>query len=213
MTWALLLATMASAGPALPATWDFQADTVGEPPQGFYFQVTGNKAPPGKWRVLEDAGGRVLAQLDRTRSDRRSALAVVDNLALKDVRLTSRIKVVVGDEDRAGGVVWRYQDSENHLLARLSVREGNVRLYRVVDGNRVKFGGEDGLKLAPNRWYTLRVEHRGRRIKIYLDDEMLFDEDDRHFTKAGKVGLWTRADSVTYFDDVRAVDLDAKDDD
>ena len=118
-----------------------------------------------------------------------------------------KIKVVAGDEEQSGGIVWRYKNSENYLLARLDPEEKNVRVYRVVDGNRVRFGGEQRKKLALNQWYTLRIEHRGSLVKVYLDDEMLFDERDRHFTKAGKVGLWTKGDAVVHFDDVRAQEL------
>ena len=125
----------------------------------------------------------------------------------KDLRLSTKIKVLGGAKEQSGGLVWRYKNSENYLLARIDPQEKNIRLYRVVDGNRTRFGGEQRKKLALNQWYTLRIEHRGTLVKVYLDDEMLFDERDRHFTRAGKFGLWTKADSIVHFDDLRVQEL------
>jgi hypothetical protein len=189
------------------SSWDFSGDEVEKEPGGFYFDET-DRAPAAKWRVVEHDGGRVLAQLDRSRGRNRSALAVVKDSRYEDLKLTVRIKAVEGSQDQSGGVVWRYRNSENYLLARLSVSGRNVRLYRVVRGNRVKFGEEDDLRLKPNTWYTLRVEHKGDRIKVYLNDDVLFVERDRHFRDAGKIGLWSGADSLTYFDDFRVQKLE-----
>lgn len=188
-------------------TWTFEEDEVGKPPAGFYFDTT-NDRPDGKWEVVQDGERRVLAQVDKNQDDKRQALAVVEKSSFKNVRLAAKIKVVAGDEDRTAGIIWRYKNSENYLVARIDIKHKNVRLFRVVDGNRVKFGGADKLKVEYNRWYTLRIEHRGSKIKVYLDDEMLFDEHDRHFTKAGRVGLWSKADSISYFDELKAEELD-----
>jgi hypothetical protein len=153
--------------------------------------------------VVQDGDHRVLAQVDRTGDKHRLALAVVRDCKLKDVKLTVKIKCVAGEQEATGGVVWRYRNSENYLLARVDTMDRRVRLYRVVNGNLATFGREDGLKLEPDTWYTLRVEHQGDRVKVYLDDEVLIVERDRHFRDAGKVGLWTKADAKTYFDDFR----------
>jgi hypothetical protein len=193
-------------------TWNFDMDEPGKKPEGFYFDETG-RAPDGKWRVVEHEGNKVLAQLDENRDRDRYALAVVDDFALEHLRISVRIKAVEGDVDQDGGVMWRYRNSENYLVARLDIREKNVRLYRFVRGNRVQFGVEEGLDVQVGQWYTLRVEHRGRQIKVYLNDEVLFIERDRHFTRPGKVGLWTKSDSVVYFDDLEVKELDDPDDD
>jgi hypothetical protein len=123
------------------------------------------------------------------------------------------LKAVEGDVDQAGGVMWRYRDSENYLVARLDVSERNLRLSRVRDGNRVQFGLKEKLDVKLGQWYTLRVEHRGREVKVYLDDEVLIIERERHFRRPGRVGLWTIADSVVHFDDFQAERLDDPDDD
>jgi hypothetical protein len=201
-----LLAASLAASPVSAETsqlsFDFQSDQVGEQPRGFYFDRTG-RGTEGDWRVVEDGESHVLAQVDRAREKQRLALAVVENAKLKDVKLQVKIKCVAGEREATGGVVWRYRDSENYLLARIDVMDNRVRLYRVVNGNLATFGREDDLKLKPDTWYTLRVEHKGRTIKVYLDDEALIVERDRHFRDAGKVGLWTKADAKTYFDDLR----------
>ena len=183
--------------------WSFDEESLDKEPRGFYFDTTNNR-PDGKWRVIADGERRVVAQLDQGRDNNRLALAIVEGVEVEDVRLSAKIKVVAGKVEQSGGIVWRYRNSENYLFARIDSEEKNVRLYRVVDGNRIRFGGEDYKKLEPGRWYTLRIEHRGTRIKVYLNDEMLFDERDRHFVKPGKIGLWTKADSVVYFDDLHA---------
>jgi hypothetical protein len=193
-------------------TWDFDNDVPGEKPVGFYFDETG-RAHEGKWRVVNDQGKHVLAQLDRSRDRDRYALAVVEESSIEDVRASIRLKIVEGDVDKAGGLVWRYRDSENYLVARLDVEERNIRLSRVRDGNRVQFGVKSNLNVEVGKWYTLRIEHRGREVKVYLDDEALIIERDRHFRRAGRVGLWTIADSAVHFDDFHAEELERRDDD
>ena len=194
------------------SNWNFDADKVDERPAGFYFDDTG-RAPDGKWRVVDDDGNHVLAQLDRSRDKDRFALAVVEGSSFGDVRVSVRLKVVEGDVDKAGGVMWRYRDSENYFVARLDVGERNVRLFRIRDGNRVQFGVKEKLDVQPGQWYTLRVEHRGRDVKVYLDDEVILIERERHFRRAGRIGLWAIADSVIHFDELRAQELDRPDDD
>jgi hypothetical protein len=202
-----LLSMVLMTADKIDRTWSFDADEIDKPPRGFYFDTTHDR-PDGKWRVIADGERRVVAQLDDNRNRRRLALAVFDDLRVEDVRIECKIKVVGGNVEQSGGIVWRYRNSENYLVARLDPVEKNVRLYRVVDGHRVKFGGENRKKLAANQWYTLKVEHRGGLVKVYLDGEMLFDERDRHFTKPGKVGLWTKGDSIVYFDDLHVQELD-----
>lgn len=209
MTWILLTLF------ALSSTqrWDFQHDAVDAAPKGFQFAVARGAGAPAKWSVVADGEERVLAQLDAEGKEGRYPLAIVDDVSARNVKLSVRIKAVSGKEDQTGGLLWRYQDPQNHLVARLDMLEREVKLYRVVNGNRIKFGEEKNLKVRSGKWYTLRIEHKGERIKVYLDDDMLFDERDRHFTKPGKVGVWTKGDSVTYFDDLTLRDLDQDHDD
>ena len=201
-----LLAVLLTVAP-LDRGWSFDEENLDKEPRGFYFDTTNNR-PDGKWRVIADGERRVVAQLDQGRDNNRLALAIVEGVEVEDVRLRRRSKWSRAKWSNRGASCGADRNSENYLFARIDPEEKNVRLYRVVDGNRIRFGGEDYKKLELGGWYTLRIEHRGTRIKVYLNDEMLFDERDRHFVKPGKIGLWTKADAVVYFDDLHALELD-----
>jgi hypothetical protein len=210
LTWILAL-TGLLLGDVREGKWDFEKDRVGAPPVGFYFRKMGD-GPPGKWEVVNDGGNQVLAQLSESPERYRFPMAILAGSKTQNVKLQVRIKAIRGEKDQSGGVVWRYQDAENYMLARMDVTERNVRLFRIWDGNRIHMGEENGLDLKTNQWYTLRVEHRGPEIKVYLNDDIMLIRHTKHFHKAGRFGLWTKADSVMYFDDLVVEDLDADDD-
>ncbi|HEX9289901.1 MAG TPA: hypothetical protein VF904_10275 [Anaeromyxobacteraceae bacterium] len=183
-------------------TWDFQGDKVDEAPAGFSFGKTG-QGRPGKWVVRTDpsapAGDHVLAQVDTDDTDYRFPVAVADAPALKDLRLDVRCRQVSGKTDQACGLVFRYQDENNYYVTRANALEDNVRLYQVVKGRRRQFAGWDG-KVARQAWHALAVEARGNRFQVFFDGKPVIDAKDDTFKDAGKVGVWTKADSVTYFD-------------
>lgn len=201
MRWMLLMGVLGA-----PSTWTFEKDELDKEPAGFEFAATAD-TPAGKWRVVKDGENRVLAQLDAQQVNKRFATAVVKDSSFKDLRLSVRGKPISGKDDQAVGLVWRYQDAQNYYVARSNVLEENVRLYRVVNGNRIKFAGKEEVKVKAGEWHSLRVEQRGRAIAVFLGDEKLFDATDETFDKAGKVGLWIKADSVTHFDDLSAEEL------
>jgi len=105
-----------------------------------------------------------------------------------------------------GGVMVRYQDPRNYYVARANALEDNVRLYRVVDGERRQFAGER-LDVAPKAWHELRLDVRGSTFSVWLDGKFLFTAEDSTIQGPGKVGLWTKSDSVTWFDELRFADL------
>jgi hypothetical protein len=182
--------------------WDFQADKVDEVPAGFSFGRTG-QGRPGKWVVRGDpsapAGDHVLAQVDEDDTDYRFPVAVADGPVLKDLRLEVHCKQVSGKTDQACGLVFRYQDENNYYVARANALEDNVRLYHVAKGRRRQFAGWNG-KVASQVWHTLAVEARGDHFNVSFDGKPVIDAKDDTFKGAGKVGLWTKADSVTEFD-------------
>jgi len=198
----LLLALVIPMG----TTWSFESDEVDKPPAGFEFAAMANM-PAGKWVVRKDGGAQVLAQTDADKTSGRFALAVVKDSSFKDLKLSVRAKPISGEVDQAAGLVWRYKDPANYYLVRSNVLESNVRLYRVVNGNRIKFAGKEEVKLKAGEWHTLRVEHKGTAIQVFLNDGKLFEAEDKTFPDAGKIGLWTKADSVTWFDDLAADEL------
>jgi hypothetical protein len=187
-------------------TWSFESDEVDKAPAGFEFATTA-KTPAGKWVVRKDGETKVLAQTDADKTNGRYALAVVKDSSFKDLKLSVRAKPISGEVDQAAGLVWRYKDQDNYYLVRSNVLESNVRLYRVVNGNRTKFAGKEEVKLKAGEWHTLRVEHKGTAIKVFLNDDKLFESEDKAFPDAGKIGVWTKADSVTWFDDLAVDEL------
>jgi hypothetical protein len=147
--------------------------------------------------------GNVLAQLDADGTDHRFPVAVVDGTSFKDVKLSVSCKPVSGAVDQACGLVWRYKDANNYYLTRANALEDNVRLYHVKDGNRVQLASWGG-KVASKTWHKLAVEARGDRFVVTFDGKQILDARDATFADAGKVGVWTKADSVTQFDDLTA---------
>jgi hypothetical protein len=146
-------------------------------------------------------GQRVLAQVDPDETDSRFPLAIADEPSLRDLRLSVKCKAVSGRIDQACGLAFRYRDPENYYVARANALEDNVRLYQVKDGRRNQFASWSG-SVSAGQWHELRVEARGIRIEVFWEGEAVIDTEDRTFQEAGRVGLWTKADSLTFFDDL-----------
>jgi hypothetical protein len=193
-------------------TVDFSDDVVGQPPKGFAFGHTAKVGAPGKWIVQAEGANTYLAQVDADNTRSRFPVAVVSDLMTADVDLSVRFKPVSGRVDQAAGLVWRFQNEDNYYLVRANALENNVVLYKVEKGSRtdlpVKGEGRTYGKKAqvpPRQWSTLRVVAAGPRFEVFLNGSKLFDVEDTTFTQSGKVGLWTKADSVTQFDDLTVV--------
>jgi hypothetical protein len=185
-------------------TLDFESAAVGELPAGFSTPVTGGGGPAA-WRVVEDAsapsGRKVLAQTSTDKTSSRFPLCIYEGLTAADVEVSVRFKPVSGTVDQAAGLVARYRDKDHYYIVRANALEGNVRLYKVERGKRTQFAGVD-VKVPAKEWQTLAWEVKGTHFRVHLNDTLLFEADDRTFRDAGKVGLWTKADSVTHFDDL-----------
>jgi hypothetical protein len=111
-----------------------------------------------------------------------------------------KFKPVDGKEDQAGGVVWRAKDADNYYIARANALEDNVTIYHTVTGKRVSFKSAN-TKVASGVWHTLRVDFKGNNFTVTFDGRKMIEASDETFSAAGKVGVWTKADSVTLFDD------------
>ena len=203
-----LLAAALVATPMEKKMIDFESDEHTNPPQGFEFGRTG-EGRPGEWVVIvrEDApsGKKVLAQLDEDATDYRFPIAYTGP-AMKDLRLSVRCKAVSGKVDQACGLIFRVQDANNYYVTRANALEDNVRLYHVVKGKRRQFGGWNG-KVASGAWHELAVEAKGDHFTVFFDGKQVIDERDSTFPEPGKFGVWTKADSVIYFDDLTATPL------
>ncbi len=190
-------------------SWDFKADKPEEPPAGFSFARTGS-GRPGKWVVKTDAtaprGDHVLVQVDTDDTDYRFPVAVAEAPLLKDVRVEVRCKPVAGKTDQACGLVARYRDADNYYIARANALEDNVRLYRVVKGERHQLASWSG-KVAADVWHELGLEVRVDALRVYWEGKPILEARDDTFTGPGKVGVWTKADSVTHFAGLRVTPL------
>ena len=149
------------------------------------------------------------AQLSQDRTAGRFPLAICDRIAILDGSISAAFKTVDGLVDQAAGIVWRYQDPNNYYIVRANALENNVVLYKVENGVRLSIAPKGlpsrsyGVKhdIPRGQWNTLRIEIQGGLFVVFLNNERLFEAEDHTFTKSGKTGLWTKADSVTYFDE------------
>lgn len=194
---------------------DFESDKVGQPPASFSSALTGS-GRPGVWVVRKDESaperGNVLAQTDADRTSYRFPVTVFNDVTSKDVDLSVRFRPVSGGVDQAAGLVWRYQDANNYYIVRANALEGNVVLYKVENGKRtdlpLKGSGRTYGKKADvpkDKWSQMGVTARGSLFTVSINGEGLYEVEDVTFTGAGKAGVWTKADSITYFDDLTIV--------
>jgi hypothetical protein len=123
-----------------------------------------------------------------------------DDTNLKDGYVEVKFKAISGREDQAGGVIWRARDANNYYIARANALEDNVTIYHTISGRRTE-KKRAGMKVAANQWHTLRVDFEGSHFRVSLNGQKALDWDDETFKDSGKVGVWTKADSVTEFDD------------
>lgn len=186
--------------------WDFDSDELDRPPAGFSFARTGG-GKLGHWVVqrAEDAPTppNVLAQLDADPTDARFPIALADESNFRDLRLAVSCKPISGKIDEACGLIWRVTDANNYYLVRANALEDNVRLYFVKAGSRVQFASWSG-RVRANAWHRLVVEARADRFVVTFDGAKVLDARDATFSSAGKVGTWTKADSITLFDSLEA---------
>jgi hypothetical protein len=193
-------------------TVDFTQDTAGQPPKGFEFGHTAKVGAPGTWVIQTEGQNRLLAQLDADRTRSRFPIAVLADTRAADVDLSVRFRPVSGQVDQAGGLVWRYQDENNYYIVRANALENNVVVYKVQNGQRTDLAvkGEGRTYGKPStvpsgQWGTLRVVGKGPLFEVYHNGKKLYEVEDATFAQAGKVGVWTKADSVTQFDDLTVV--------
>lgn len=173
-----------TAGGGLPADWKCGVTGRGNP----RWQVEADATAPSKPNVLKQTGSGSFPW------------CVKNSISVADGFVEVKFKPISGREDQAGGLLWRWKDGDNYYVARANALENNVSLYYTETGNRRTIKYVDA-PVARNAWHTLRVEFSGTRIKVALDGKMYIELDDGHIAGGGAVGVWTKADSVTAFDD------------
>lgn len=189
----------------------FDAAPIGALPPEWTVAVTGEGKP--EWTVETESSAPSRPQVLRQSAKLPKAsfpLCLRADDRLRDGYVETRFKTVSGEIDQAAGVVWRYQNPTNYYVCRANALENNVVLYKVVDGKRsaLDIVGRQGgygveVPVAPGVWQALRVEFRASRFTVRLNRKVLFEVEDATLAGAGQVGLWTKADSVTVFDDFR----------
>ena len=175
-------------------------------PQGWQSGITGQGS--AKWEVIPEQSAPSKPNILRQSGEATFAWAAKMDAVIKDGFVEVKIKPVSGHEDQAGGIIWRVKDANNYYVVRANALEGNVVLYKTVEGKRsslqVKgrmFGYGVDAKVPSRKWSTLRVEFSGKLFTVFFNGEKLFEVEDETFKDAGGVGVWTKADSVTLFDD------------
>jgi hypothetical protein len=201
----LLFAAALRAVEPAAQVYDFDADVSGSPPAGFEFARTGRGAP-GSWIVRTEVpsstskANHVLVQESNDPTDYRFPLCIASQGQYRDVTLSVRAKPVSGHVDQGFGLVWRYRDADNYYLTRCNADEDNCTIYHVVKGVRRAFQNP-AVKVATRTWHTLKLDARGRHFAVWFDATQVLDATDDTFSAPGRIGLWTKADSVIQFDD------------
>jgi hypothetical protein len=185
----------------------FESTQIGATPEGWTSTLTGSGDP--KWTVESDEAAPSKSRVVKQSGRATYPLLLRNDTSIKDGFIEVKFKAIAGSQDRAAGIVWRAKDANNYYVLRANALEDNVVLYKTVGGVRSELdivGRKGGygvsVPVPANTWHTLRVDFKASRFGVSFNDKQLFEVEDATFTDAGKVGLWTKADSVTLFDEV-----------
>ncbi len=186
--------------PSIAQSINFDRDTPGALPGSWTQGVTGKGAP--RWAVHEEASAPSKPNVLQQSGAGTFPWCVLHDSSIENGHVEVKFKALAGEEDQAGGVVWRWKDGTRYYVARANALENNVSLYYTENGRRntLKY---IAAPVPANAWHTLRVDFSGKHIAVALNGKTYIDMDDDHIAGAGAVGLWTKADSVTAFDDFR----------
>jgi hypothetical protein len=188
-------------------TWNFDAVPPGTLPDNFRLGRLYDGRPAGQWQVLETTDAvsapHVLAQLSDKGAEHAYKMVLIDGTESSDLELSVSFRAIGSKGDMGGGLIWRAVDDRNYYLTRANPLEQNIRFYRVDKGVRKMIANHDQT-IDVRSWHRLRVVTHGCQIQIFYDDTRVFDQCDRSLAQ-GKIGLWTKSDAVSYFDDLHLV--------
>lgn len=182
----------------------FEDVAVGALPERFVATETNPTGTASRWQVERDEArdSNVLKHVEAKAAPKAFALLLSTTEHGPDVELSVRMKSISGKTDKGGGLVWRAKDAGNYYLARWSLIDKNLRLFRVVDGARTLLANVN-VDTDPNAWHTLSARSIGTSHEVLLDGEKLIVHSDTTYPGSGRIGLWTRSDAITSFDDLR----------
>jgi hypothetical protein len=191
---------------------NFDSNTLGIP-KGWRTDETGSAGTPADWELEHDSTipdkQNVVTLSKNNNHGNTFNLLLAEETNYKDLEMSVKLKAVSGKEDQGGGPIWRAIDSENYYICRWNPLEDNFRLYVVKDGRRKQLASAT-VRADSNAWHEIEIEHEGSKITAEFDDKKLIEIEDETFRDAGMVGLWTKADAVTKFCNIR---VEAEDDD
>jgi hypothetical protein len=196
----LLLASLAvTAVTALSSadTVNFDNFKTGAAPPGWTATQTGSGS--AKWSVEKDDSAPSKPNVLKQSGEATFPVCIKNDTNLKDGFVEVKFRPVAGKEDQTGGVIWRVQDANNYYISRANALEDNVTIYHTINGKRVAFKNIN-TKVTSGVWHTLRVDFEGNKLTVTFNGTKVIDTTDESFANAGKVGVWTKADSVTEFD-------------
>lgn len=188
----MIFASIAFAADDSVRSWTFENDSEGSIAAGFH-------AAAGNWVVVKTNTGKALEQT-AANSNATFNLALVEKTYVKDLDLSVKFTAIAGKLDQGGGVVWRARDAKNYYIVRFNPLEDNFRVYKVLDGKRIQLGSAD----IPNSpgVHSVRAVMKGKDITCYYDEKKYLEVADEAFSSAGMIGLWTKSDARTRFDDL-----------
>jgi hypothetical protein len=185
--------------------WTFDDDPPESLPPEFQVGTLFDGRLAGEWKILEtesaNNGTHVLAQLMGKGGEHAYKVVLIQGTTTTDLDLRVSFLPISGKGDMGGGLIWRGTDDRNYYLTRANPLEQNIRVYHVVKGIRKMIGNYNEV-IDIKKWHRLHVVTQGCRIQIFYDEKPIFDLCDETF-KAGRIGLWTKSDAVTYFDDLQ----------
>jgi len=194
-----MASTLLAAGVSVAQTMNFDKDPTGVPPADWTCGVTGRGN--SRWTIERDPGAPSPPNVLMQSGTGDFPWCVRTGTSIADGFVEVKFKPIRGREDQAGGLVWRWKDGNHYYVARANALENNVSLYYTEGGMRKTLKYVDA-PVASNAWHVLRVEFRGTHIRVLLNGKAAIELDDAHIAGAGAVGVWTKADSVTAFDDL-----------
>jgi hypothetical protein len=193
-----LTITMLMTNAALADTVNFDNFKVGAPPPGWTATKTGSGE--AKWTVEKDDTAPSKPNVLKQSGQATFPVCIKDDTSLRDGFVEVKFKPLSGKEDQAGGLIWRAKDENNYYVARANALEDNVTIYYTVNARRTE-KKRTSMKVALNQWHAFRIDFQGSHFTVTLDGKKAIEWDDETFKDAGKVGVWTKADSITLFDD------------
>ena len=192
----VVAAMLLAAGP--PEAVNFDKAEVGKPPAGWTATQTGSGR--AQWSVIRDDTAPSKPNALKQSGEATYPVCIKDDTSIKDGFVEVKFKPISGREDQAAGLVWRAKDPNNYYVARANALESNVTIYHTINGRRTE-KKRTSAKVIANQWQSLRVDFQGNHLTVALNGQKALEWDDETFKDAGRVGVWTKADSVTLFDD------------